>query len=418
MGPDTGNELVFQNGSPPPFTSVCSTISVWRHILRRPGNIMVSENIFHQRGIILLYRTSNLIIQSLLYGIYASLISVSAYIMLQKGLRSLSQKVLFGVIVFMFSLSTAYLAVSIADLITIIKTWYLVVDLSESAGTRSPMETLLVLFNAFAPINYSLTDGVVVWRAWIICRDESRKLLRATIVMLVLTMLGVLATIGVRIFISIDPVNRDKGRLADTIDVFQEITLISSLITNVLGTGIISLKAWYRRWIVADLQRVVNKRTKAERVMGLLVESGILYVFSGVMLVASTLIRLPGSHFTLGSLYSQAAVHLAGMYPVIVVVLVSREASMDKTLFNSTLPVIITDLHQPSQFRASQTAARQVKSTDPPMASLQLAAAQEPRPTRDSLDSSSLGSLSFSSSPVPRDDVDPEVPYQSGTGVD
>ncbi|KAH9058881.1 hypothetical protein EDB83DRAFT_1008437 [Lactarius deliciosus] len=354
-------------------------------------------------------------------GIYASLIPVSAYIMIQKGLRSLSQKVLFGVIVFMFSLSTAYLAVSIADLITIIKTWYLVVDLSESAGTRSPMETLLVLFNALAPINYVLTDGVVVWRAWIICRDESRKLLRAPIVMLVLTTLGVLATIGVRIFISIDPVNRDKGRLADTIDVFQEITLISSLITNILGTGTISLKAWrYRRWIVADLKRVVNKRTKAERVMGLLVESGIFYVFSGVMLVASSLIRLPGSHFILGSLYSQAAVHLAGMYPVIVVILVSREASMDKTLFNSTLPVIITDLQQASsQFRARETAARQVKSSGTPMVSLQLAATQGPHPMREFLNSSSssLGSMSPSSSLVPRADVDPEVPSENDTGI-
>ncbi|KAH8980065.1 hypothetical protein EDB92DRAFT_1805959 [Lactarius akahatsu] len=387
---------------------------------------MVSKNVFHQRGITLLYRSFNLMIQSLLYGEFRILISFlysSSYVLTAQGsMHHFSQfRLLFGVIVFMFSLSTAYLAVSIADLITIIKTWYLAVDLSDSAGTRSPMETLLVLFNAFAPINYSLTDGVVVWRAWIICRDESKKLLRVPIVMLVLTMLGVLATIGIRIFISIDPVNRDKGRLADTIDVFQEITLISSLITNVLGTGIISLKAWrYRRWIVADLQRVVNKRTKAERVMGLLVESGILYVFSGVMLVASSLIRLPGSHFILGSLYSQAAVHLAGMYPVIVVILVNREATMDKTLFNSTLPVIITDLQQASsQFRAGQTAARQVKSTDPPMASLQLAAAQGPRPTRDSLDSSSsLGSLSFSSSSVPRADVDPEVPSENGTGVD
>jgi hypothetical protein len=29
---------------------------------------MLSEDIFHQRGITLLYRTSNLIIQSVLYG--------------------------------------------------------------------------------------------------------------------------------------------------------------------------------------------------------------------------------------------------------------------------------------------------------------------------------------------------------------
>ena len=64
---------------------------------------------------------------------------------------------MFGIIVFMFSLSTAYLAVSIADLIVIIKTWYLqgylFVDLSESAGTRRPTGDLLVLFNALAVIN-------------------------------------------------------------------------------------------------------------------------------------------------------------------------------------------------------------------------------------------------------------------------
>ena len=56
---------------------------------------------------------------------------------------------------------------------------------------------------------------------------------------------GVVATIGVRAYINFDPLKRDKGHLADTIDVFQMITLISSLITNTLDTGIISLKAWY-----------------------------------------------------------------------------------------------------------------------------------------------------------------------------
>jgi hypothetical protein len=41
----------------------------------------------------------------------------------------------------------------------------------------------------------------------------------------------------------------------------------------------------YRRWIVTDLQRVVNKRTKAERVLALLVESGVFYIFSGVRMI-------------------------------------------------------------------------------------------------------------------------------------
>ena len=37
---------------------------------------MVSENVFHQRGITLLYRTFNLIIQSVLYGKFRILISI------------------------------------------------------------------------------------------------------------------------------------------------------------------------------------------------------------------------------------------------------------------------------------------------------------------------------------------------------
>ncbi|KAH8980152.1 hypothetical protein EDB86DRAFT_2813917 [Lactarius hatsudake] len=348
-------------------------------------------------------------------GIYASLIPVSTHIMMKKGLHTPSQKTMFGVIVFMFSLSTASLAVSIADLIILIKAWYLVTDLSESGGTKSPTEALLVLFNSLAAISFSLTDGVVVWRAWVICHDECRKLLIAPIVTLILTMLGVVATIGVRIFINIDLVNREN-HLADTIVVFQEITFISSLITNILGTGIISLKAWrYRRWIVTDLQRVVNKRTKAERVLALLVESGVLYVFSGAMLVARSFVHLPGSHLGLGSFFLQAAVHLAGMYPVIVVILVSREASMDKTLFNSTLPVIITDLPQSSsQFRENQTVAHPTKST--PAASSQFVAVQGPRRTRGSPDSSlSQNSLPSSSSLGPGAGL--EMQSDDGSGV-
>ena len=37
---------------------------------------MVSENVFHQRGTTLLYRTSNLIIQSVLYGKFRIIISI------------------------------------------------------------------------------------------------------------------------------------------------------------------------------------------------------------------------------------------------------------------------------------------------------------------------------------------------------
>jgi hypothetical protein len=42
----------------------------------------------------------------------------------------------------------------------------------------------------------------------------------------------------------------------------------------------------YRKWIVADLQLDFNKRTKAERVLALVIESGVLYIFSDVRLIS------------------------------------------------------------------------------------------------------------------------------------
>ncbi len=71
----------------------------------------------------------------------------------KKGLHSLGQRFLFGVVVGMFLLSTGYLSVSMADFIILIKTWYLDVHLSESAGSKTPLDSLLVLFNALSVIN-------------------------------------------------------------------------------------------------------------------------------------------------------------------------------------------------------------------------------------------------------------------------
>jgi hypothetical protein len=84
---------------------------------------------------------------------------------------------------------------------------------------------------------------------------------------------------------------------------------------------------------------------------------------------------------------------------------------MDKTLFNSTLPVIITELVQ-----ASSHAARQAKST--PMASFQIAPEQgQPRGSLDS-SLSSLDSLTSRSSPETGFGSDPEIGVGNHAGVD
>ena len=150
---------------------------------------MLSEDIFHQRGIALLYRTSNVIIQSGIYGKFRFLISM-LYSRLQvlrdlcvtyphfniyndvnylipfqtnqsnqsdqyiaEGLALAEPENLVRRNSLHVSPSTGYLAVSIADLIILIKTWYLVLDLSKSASATSPTNDLLLIFNALAPVN-------------------------------------------------------------------------------------------------------------------------------------------------------------------------------------------------------------------------------------------------------------------------
>ncbi len=51
-----------------------------------------------------------------------------------------------------------------------------------------PVGGLALIASGLTIPQYVLTDGVVVWRAWVICRDESKKLLMAAIVMLILSM--------------------------------------------------------------------------------------------------------------------------------------------------------------------------------------------------------------------------------------
>jgi len=160
----------------------------------------------------------------------------------------------------------------------------------------------------------------------------------------------------------------------------------------------------YRWWIVAaDLQRIVNKRTKAERVLALLIESGVLYIFSGAMLVAASLIRLPGSHFVLGSLYSQPRC--------------SPSRHLPTECRHSREPRII-DGQDALQFDPPRSHHRlgqaAVKSTHTgiAVAGLQIADA-----ARGSFDSS-LSQLSLPSTSSPEADVDPEIRSEIASGGD
>ncbi|KAE9386386.1 hypothetical protein BT96DRAFT_539351 [Gymnopus androsaceus JB14] len=168
----------------------------------------------HEHAVILLYHSGHVIAvipQTLVYGIYAVLIPVSSYIMFHRGLATRARKILFGITIFMFLLSTAYWIASISTLIQLIQAWFLSVDPDTQTAPN-----YLPLFNALVYVNYILTDGVVVWRAWVLCAGDGRKALTMCLFMLSLVTISATATIAIRI--AIMAINTQAGELFDQLN--------------------------------------------------------------------------------------------------------------------------------------------------------------------------------------------------------
>ncbi|KIK62792.1 hypothetical protein GYMLUDRAFT_990247 [Collybiopsis luxurians FD-317 M1] len=261
-------------------------------------------------------------------GIYSVLIPVSSYIMIRRGLATRARKILFGMTIFMYLLSTVYWIASISTLIQLIQAWFL----SPDPDARSA-PNYLPFFNALSLVNYILTDAVVIWRAWVLCSADGKAALGVCLFMFFLANISVTATIGIRIAMMI--INTQTGllfsRLTHGINVTQVATLVMSVLTNSLATSLISIKAWKSRAeIREDLDAAGDTRARAGKVFALLIETGVLYSLSCITVLISTVIPLKEG--TLGDLYTPVNTQLAGIYPVAVLLLVTENRSVDKTI--------------------------------------------------------------------------------------
>ncbi|KIK60229.1 hypothetical protein GYMLUDRAFT_244657 [Collybiopsis luxurians FD-317 M1] len=286
----------------------------------------------HEHALTLLYRSSGHVIavipQTLVYGIYAVLVPVSSSIMLHRGLGTRARKILFGMILFMFLQSTAYWIASISTLIQLIQVWFLSLD--PDAGTPP---NYISFFNALMSVNYILTDGVVVWRAWVLCSADGRKALKICLFILCLGSVSVIVTIAIRLALML--IGTETGLLFDRlnqgINVAQVGTLVFSVLTNSIATSLIFVKAWRsRRAIRKNFDATVNVHTRVGKTFTLLIETGIIYTFSCVIVLVFTIIPLKVG--TLGDLFTPVNTQLAGIYPVVVLLLVTNNQSLDKTV--------------------------------------------------------------------------------------
>ncbi|KAH9992592.1 hypothetical protein BJV77DRAFT_962219 [Russula vinacea] len=218
------------------------------------------------------------------------------------------------------------LDVSVVVTFLVIRAWFSELD----PATHSP-PTWLPMLSAILLVNLIVTDGVV-------SGELGRHPCIDTLVYVI--------TVAARAGLLITPEGAQSHHdLARIIDIAQVGNLALSLLTNALATSIIAVKCWIYRKTLISCNVGGQTSTLASKVMGLLVESGMLYILIIATVLASCLIRLPFG--TLGDILAPVGVQLAGIYPIIVLLVADQTSSPKSTPFHSSSFVIHNNEDQP-----------------------------------------------------------------------
>ncbi|KAI0319687.1 hypothetical protein OF83DRAFT_1169974 [Amylostereum chailletii] len=272
--------------------------------------------------------------ETLMFGVFSMLVLLPVYLLLRKGLQEVRSKVLLLAIVVMYAVAATH--------------WGTQVDFFFSY--LNPRATSLYeIFStplhqcvppALLVINIILSDAIVLWRAWIVW-SQNRIVQAISVVLLTSTL--ALSSVNVQkvcVSTTSTPLKAQLQMAAAFSDnTLGVVAFALSLTTNLWSTCLIGFKAWRHRQLVKDHLRVGNRRTRAEKALALLVESGTIYCLLWVFLVVHSIVNVvtaveAGSAATAvelqfrnagDSLVKGALIQLVGIYPTIVITLVCLE---------------------------------------------------------------------------------------------
>ncbi|KAJ7595992.1 hypothetical protein C8J56DRAFT_923736 [Mycena floridula] len=129
------------------------------------------------------------------------------------------------------------------------------------------------------------------------------------------------------------------------------------LLTNIVSTSLITYKAWqYRRQIKSNLNLADNKRTKLEKILMFLTESGIIYCLIWAMNVFLGTNDLDDTTFAY-NIITSIVPEITAIYPILIILLVALE----KTNLETTLTT--PSFSQDIRFANTSHVASQCNST-------------------------------------------------------
>ncbi|KIK68434.1 hypothetical protein GYMLUDRAFT_718421 [Collybiopsis luxurians FD-317 M1] len=279
----------------------------------------------------------------LLYGAYIVLFVYSAYVLYYRGRLQTrnSRLVLFALTCVMFCMVTGYNVINLV--FTLLGLRHISIVPPANGGNNlddfkldAPLPiqgtNLASVRTAFAGWTFIFGDAVIVWRAWALWIG-SRKIILIPGFFLFGTTVTTLVSFG----LDVNPLNVSSNAIND-------ISIASwcfSLATSFTSTLLIAFKGWqydvFKKTDVDVSNGPPPNRTQVARIMALIIESGALYCLVWITIIFTEFIKVPVlskvTHVVI--LTIPIGVQLAGIYPTMIIILVSHQLSVERTMQTS-----------------------------------------------------------------------------------
>ncbi|KAL0060117.1 hypothetical protein AAF712_013089 [Marasmius tenuissimus] len=297
--------------------------------------------------------SAGLLTTSVLYGVYMVLFFSAMTILCNRREGIVSARlVLIAAVVVLFLFSTAYLCCTMSYFMLGLR-HLLIKDvgvplLKKNAAFIAKYRIVGVVGQVLLPIAVVIGDSIVVWRAWALSAGNKKIMFLPVLLQLALTATS-FAWVGCFV---------DAGMptmIPETCKKINTATYILSMLTNIAGTSVIGYTTWCYRKAISKYLNNCRHQARAEKVMVLLVESGVLYTSLWIIQLA-VLVAPSNSSFVnqaFRQIFSAAATQLVGIYPTAIIVLVFLQRSLWDT--TGVPSVCLTESTAPTQSETQAT---------------------------------------------------------------
>ncbi|KAK1222918.1 hypothetical protein PQX77_014195 [Marasmius sp. AFHP31] len=194
---------------------------------------------------------------------------------------------------------------------------------AKNAAFIAKYRTVGVVGQVLFPIVVVIGDSIVIWRAWALSAGNKKIMFVPVLLQLALTGTS-FAWIGCFV---------DAGmptEIPETCYKINTATYILTMLTNIAGTSVIGYTTWCYRKAISKYLNSCRHQTRAEKVLVLLVESGVLY--TSLWIIQRAVLVAPANSTVVDQTFRQissvAVAQLVGMYPTAIIVLVFLQRSL------------------------------------------------------------------------------------------